>query len=239
MAGMTAWIVVMRTCIIDDYIRFAISDGVDVILNLGAGLDTRPYRMDLPGSLVWIEADYPQVIDFKQTRLAAETPKCRLERVKVDLADPAGRRDLLAGANARAQKLLVLTEGVLPYLSNEEVASLARELRTLNHARYWIVDYLSPESRKFRKRHGMARKLQNAPFKFMPADWFGFFGDLGWRAKETRYMAREAERLHRPIPLPFLFKAMIKLRWLLSSRKRREDMEKFSAYVLLEPHSSA
>jgi Leucine carboxyl methyltransferase len=56
---LTAWAVVVRTCIIDDYIRTAVEGGVDTILNLGCGLDTRPYRMDLPKSLLWVEADYP------------------------------------------------------------------------------------------------------------------------------------------------------------------------------------
>ena len=39
------WTVVIRTVIIDALLRQAIADGVDTILNLGAGLDTRPYRM--------------------------------------------------------------------------------------------------------------------------------------------------------------------------------------------------
>ena len=43
-----AWSVVIRTVIIDNLIREAIGEGVDTILNLGAGLDTRPYRMALP-----------------------------------------------------------------------------------------------------------------------------------------------------------------------------------------------
>ena len=48
-----AWVVVMRTCIIDDLIREAIGRGCDTVLNLGAGLDTRPYRLELPSSLRW------------------------------------------------------------------------------------------------------------------------------------------------------------------------------------------
>ena len=47
-----AWSVVIRTVIIDEYVRQAVAGGVDTILNLGAGLDTRPYRMDLPKSLL-------------------------------------------------------------------------------------------------------------------------------------------------------------------------------------------
>ena len=50
-----AWSLVIRTVIIDDRIKLAIGEGVDTILNLGAGLDTRPYRMDLPKTLRWVE----------------------------------------------------------------------------------------------------------------------------------------------------------------------------------------
>src|SRR5580692_642368 len=53
-AFMSHWMMAIRTAIIDEMIRKAIAEGVDTILNLGAGLDTRPYRMDLPGDLLWI-----------------------------------------------------------------------------------------------------------------------------------------------------------------------------------------
>src|SRR5450432_1729282 len=58
---MTGWTVVMRTCLIDDYITCAVRNGVDIVLNIGAGLDTRPYRMALPASLEWIEADFARI----------------------------------------------------------------------------------------------------------------------------------------------------------------------------------
>ena len=69
-AFMGAWSVVIRTVIIDNLISEAIAEGVDTILNLGAGLDTRPYRMALPKTLRWVEVDYPHVIALKEERLA-------------------------------------------------------------------------------------------------------------------------------------------------------------------------
>ena len=45
------WMMAIRTRIIDDFILSAIAQDADAILNLGAGLDTRPYRMQLPSSL--------------------------------------------------------------------------------------------------------------------------------------------------------------------------------------------
>lgn len=45
------WWLVARTKIIDDAILQAIADGCDRVLNLAAGLDTRPYRLPLPAEL--------------------------------------------------------------------------------------------------------------------------------------------------------------------------------------------
>jgi O-methyltransferase involved in polyketide biosynthesis len=53
------WWLVARTKIIDDAIAEAVTDGCDRVLNLAAGLDTRPYRRDLSPELTWVEADLP------------------------------------------------------------------------------------------------------------------------------------------------------------------------------------
>jgi len=42
-----AFAMVVRTCAIDRLILMAIEKGIDTVINLGAGLDTRPYRMQL------------------------------------------------------------------------------------------------------------------------------------------------------------------------------------------------
>ena len=229
-----SWTVAIRTRIIDDYIRSALEDGVDTILNLGAGLDTRPYRMEVPESLQWVEADYPHMMEWKEERLLNEKPRCRLERVKIDLANLEERRTLLGGIDRRAKKLLVLTEGVVPYLSVEDAGLLADDLRRLDHACSWIVDYFSPELLKYRERHGMSRMMQNAPFKFIPENWTGFFGGHGWRCREIRYLAEEATRLHRAIQFPPLVRIMVTIRALLASRKRRATFRKFAGYAVLE-----
>lgn len=161
------WSVVIRTRIIDDFIQGAIVEGVDTILNLGAGLDTRPYRMALPESLRWIEVDYPHVIELKETHLSGETPRCRLERVRLDLADVDARRTLLDKVAAQSKKILVLTEAVTPYLSEEAVASLGADLGSHESIGYWIVDYFSPASYEYRRRSGMSKSMQKAPFLFV------------------------------------------------------------------------
>jgi methyltransferase (TIGR00027 family) len=53
------WSWTMRTYLFDQFIVAGIREGVDLVINLAAGLDARPYRMDLPESLTWIEVDLP------------------------------------------------------------------------------------------------------------------------------------------------------------------------------------
>jgi len=228
------WTVVIRTCIIDELIQGAIAEGVDTILNLGAGLDTRPYRMELPASLRWIEVDYPHVIEFKESRLAAETPRCKLERVGLDLADNNARSALLDKISTTSNRVLALTEGVIPYLSEEAVASLGKDLRAHASIRYWIADYFSPASYEYRRRSGMSQAMKKTPFLFEPKDYFGFFEETGWRPKETRFLPIEAERLHRPPPFPLLIKLVMRILGLLASPERRREMKQYAGMVLFE-----
>jgi methyltransferase (TIGR00027 family) len=234
-ARMVAWSVAIRTRIIDDFIFDAVAEGIDAVLNLGAGLDARPYRMALPASLRWIEADYPQVVEYKESRLARSQPRCALERVRIDLADHAARQQLLARVDAQANRILLLTEGLIPYLALEEAALLARDLRAMQHVRCWLVDYFSAEATRYRQRSGLNRMLQNAPFRFAPDDWFAFFRQQGWQAMQVRYLAAEGERLQRPIPLPWPLQAMTALWKLVAPRERWQSMRRFAGYVRLEP----
>ena len=205
------WSVVIRTRIIDDFIQAAIAEGVDTILNLGAGLDTRPYRMELPESLRWIEVDHPHIIELKETRLSRETLRCRLERFKLDLVDVDARRRLLDQVSSQSKKVLALTEGVTPYFSEDAVASLGADLRSHDSIAYWVVDYFSPASYEYRRRSGMNQSMKNAPFLFEPMDYFGFFSQIGWKPKETRYFTNEAERLRRPAPFPLATRLVMRI----------------------------
>jgi methyltransferase (TIGR00027 family) len=230
----TAWVIAVRTRIIDEFIRRAVENGVDTVLNLGAGLDTRPYRMDLPPTVNWIEADYMAMIDYKDGLLARETPHFRLTRVKADLANPTERHEVLRNANAQARKMLILTEGVVPYLANEDVGALADDLRALDHAAYWIVDFFSPELLKQREKW-VGKRLKNAPFKFNPSDWFGFFDQHGWKSSDIRYLSDESQKFGRRIKLPLLGMLIIGTQWLFNSAERRAQSRRNAGYALLEP----
>ena len=100
--GGIGWPIVTRTYVIDKMIQAHIAQGGDAVINLAAGLDTRPYRMDLPSSLQWIEVDLPEILAHKEEILRGEKPVCSLERIRLDLSDLPARRELFAASGRRA-----------------------------------------------------------------------------------------------------------------------------------------
>jgi len=232
-SGLIAFTVTQRTTALDRLILQAIELGVDTVLNLGAGLDTRPYRMStLPPSLRWFEADFPSVIEFKQQKLGAERPVCALERVALDLSMRAERQALLARVAAQAQSVLLITEGVIPYLPDEEVARLAEDVLAETKFRYWVQEYYGIEARRHRGK--VAKNMEAAPFLFKAPDWFDFFDQHGFVRHTTISMREEALRNGRKPP--WLSPAR-PLMWNLGS-KFREKADLILGYAMLEPRRS-
>lgn len=190
------WPLVVRTKLIDDLLLQAVrQDGVDCVVNLGAGLDARPYRLELPASLTWLEVDFPGILEEKARALWGELPRCQLQRIPLDLQQEGARREIFAGLGAY-QNVLVLSEGFAVYLEDDEVASLGRDLLAQPRVRYWLVDFFSPRVLEMMKR-GVGTSMESAPFKFAPANGVAFFEALGWRTLEVRSIFGEASRLGR------------------------------------------
>ena len=227
-----AWPMIVRTAVLDELIvRTIARDGVDTALNLAAGLDTRPYRLGLPSSLRWIEADFPDVIAYKQEQLKGERPVCALERVGIDLTDVAERRALFARIGAAARQVLVVAEGLLIYLTPEQVASLASDLAAPASFRWWLMDLASPRLLKMmEKTWGRAVAAGNAPFQFAPAEGTRFFQPQGWQEAEFRSMWEESLRLKRSMPLAWLWNLIGRL----YPKSKREEFRRMSGIVLLK-----
>jgi methyltransferase (TIGR00027 family) len=192
------WAVVIRTSAIDRLIADVAQRDVDTVINLGAGLDTRPYRMPLPPHLRWIEIDFQNLLDLKNRALNQAKPACRLERLAVDLANTSHRAEVFARLGSRANKVLLIAEGLIPYFSNDDVASLAKDLLAIPSFQYWILDF---DNAGVRPPIGWEKRLAAAPMLFQPKDWFGFFATCGWRAVKVITSCDESERLKRPYPL--------------------------------------
>lgn len=221
------WWLVARTKVIDDLIAEAIGDGCDRVLNLAAGLDTRPYRLDLPAELRWIEADLAPLIAEKERLLADESPVCRLERHGVDLSDDGQRAAFLDEALAGASKALVLTEGLVMYLDDADVTALSASFQRPEIS-WWVLDFASP-GLKTTMNDRSGGLLRNAPFRFAPVNGLAFFENLGWRVSFAESVLTSAYRFRR---LPWFMRLVARLP---QPDPRRPGHKPWSAVACLRP----
>ena len=137
----------VRVRLLDDLLLEALSKHpIASVLSVGCGLDTRPWRLDVPSTLRWIEIDFADVLDYKERLMSEETPHCRRELLTVDLNDPAQRRAMYEAAGS--EPALMITEGVLMYLSAGTVEALAAEVPEHSSVAHWISDITTTGFRK-------------------------------------------------------------------------------------------
>jgi methyltransferase (TIGR00027 family) len=202
-----AWSWYARTYLFDQFIAECLEQGCDMVINLAAGLDARHYRLTLPASLQWIEVDLPDITDYKKEILRDAKPSCRLERVRLDLVDTNARRALFERLATQSSKALVITEGLVLYLSADEVGSLATDLAAQQPFRYWLLDIASPALLKLMlKKMGKPLEDAAAPLKFAAAEGPDFFKTFGWQPAGVRSMFHTAGNLKRlPLLMSFFY----------------------------------
>jgi methyltransferase (TIGR00027 family) len=189
---------------IDSFVTQEIANGADMVIDLAAGLDTRPYRMELPSSLQWIEIDLPELLTYKDQVLHGEKPVCRLERIPIDLANASARRVLFEELGRAAKRAVIISEGLIVYLTAAEVSNLARDLAAPASFQRWATDLCSPRLlTMLQKQVGSQLGQAGAPLKFAPEQGPAFFTEYGWTPIDVRSMLQTAAELKR---LPLLMR---------------------------------
>jgi methyltransferase (TIGR00027 family) len=192
-----SWSYIARTWLVDQVIGREVHQGTDMVINLAAGLDSRPYRMRLPASLRWVEVDLPDMLNYKEEVLAAESPVCTVERVPLDLRDAAARRALFQRLGREAKRVMVVSEGLIVYFEADAAAELARDLSAASF-RLWVTDLTSPALLKMlQKAIGGPLAEAGSPLKFAPHEGPEFFARYGWRVVERRSLLHTAAKLKR------------------------------------------
>jgi methyltransferase (TIGR00027 family) len=222
-----AWSMITRTYVIDNFINAVIQRGADVVVNLAAGLDVRPYRMHLPPSLRWTEVDLPEILDYKEEVLRDERPSCALERIRLDLSHVRERRELFSRLGQSAKRALIITEGLLIYLTADAVGELAADLAAPASFRSWIVDIASPGLLRMLRKRMASQLSQAAPFKFAPEEGPRFFEQYGWKPVEVQSLLKNAAQLKR-LPL------FLRLVALLPENEKLRRRRPWSGVCLLE-----
>lgn len=227
-----AWAMIVRTAVFDEMILSCVHEkGADTVLNLAAGLDARPWRLELPPTLRWIDVDLPDILNYKTETLKDEKTRCRYEAAAADMTDADARRKLFMRVGALGRNVLVVTEGLLIYLTPEQVGDLATDLAHQPNFYWWLIDISSPRLLKIMERSwGKAVKAGNAPFKFAPAEGTDFYRPFGWREAEFRPAMEEARRIDREMKGMWFWRFLMRF----YPKRIREEFRKMSGFVLLE-----
>ncbi|MFJ7626820.1 class I SAM-dependent methyltransferase [Streptomyces sp. NPDC097595] len=107
----------LRTRVLDDFVVRSVLTGARQVVLLGAGLDTRAFRLDWPSDCVFFEVDRAGVLAFKHEVLAelSAAPKVKRVLVPVDLRDDWVTALTASGFDPSAPSIW-LAEGLLFYL---------------------------------------------------------------------------------------------------------------------------
>jgi methyltransferase (TIGR00027 family) len=127
----------------DDVVIAVTSDRIDQVVLLGAGLDTRPFRLEVPRRLRWFEVDHAEVLVRKQQILRDVPSRCDRRPVTADL-----RGDwitpLAAAGFDPGLPTAWLAEGLFFYLGEEAVLSLLGRAAGLSAVgSRFVVDIIS------------------------------------------------------------------------------------------------
>jgi methyltransferase (TIGR00027 family) len=111
----------IRTRFLDDVVASAIQSGIRQFAILAAGMDARAFRLEWPEDATVFEVERPDVLSFKESVLNSIGAEAVAKRVLVecDLRDDF-RRALRNAGFLEGKPTLFITEGLLPYLPNEE-----------------------------------------------------------------------------------------------------------------------
>lgn len=127
----------VRTRFFDDFLRNQANEIQQIIL-LGAGMDTRAYRIDWPSGTHVYEIDQASVLDEKESLLAGYLPSCFRHTIRADLTRVQWVDRLIQQGYRSDMASLWLLEGVLYYLTPDEVHHLLTAINTIISAGSWL-----------------------------------------------------------------------------------------------------
>jgi methyltransferase (TIGR00027 family) len=193
----------IRTRFFDDQALNACAVGIKQVVLLAAGLDSRAFRLDWPDHVRLFELDLPELFEFKEPVIIANSASARCARVIV----PVDLRQQWAGALTSAgfdpaTATVWLVEGLLPYLTHTEGDRLLGTVGTLSTLGCRLaLDHLDRTTADRPAVRATVQAVRNvgAPFMSMVASPVEWLANHGWRATLFR-LPELSERYGRAFP---------------------------------------
>ena len=173
---------VARHRMMDDMLRAKIAENGDTtVIIIGAGFDTRAFRLD---GGIWFEIDEPQVIDAKDHLLPVNQCKNSVQRISIDFALESLTDKL--PVITPGSPVVVVMEGVFIYLSESQIRQTVSALGFAFPGHTLICDITT---RHFMKKYGktLARRIEalGAKLKYLVDDPSLIFRTAGYRLVST------------------------------------------------------
>lgn len=184
--------IAVRTTMIDRTLQAILTanPAIHQICTLGAGLDTRPWRLSL-STVDFFEVDFHEIFAFKLPLLAREgaMTTCRYHAVEADLSLGNWMDRLQAAGLDPSRPTVWLLEGLTGYLTLEENLDMFTRIRAASApGSHIIATFITPQSGK---------KTGLSLHRCMPEDPLGLLrGCGGWEGKAID-LADSAQELDR------------------------------------------
>ena len=203
-----------RTPFYDRQVLAAVEAGCRQVVMLGAGLDSRAYRLGLAADITFFEVDRELTFTFKHDVLDRNNavPTCDRIPVAADITAGVSAALLTAGFDPAVPTLWV-AEGLLMYFTRDQADALLDEISALSapesrfageyFSRPWEkadVDYGTLDAGDQSVWDLLLRSFRYGPAGDHPRDWLSAHG---WTLREATTVAEVGERTGRPIPVEF------------------------------------
>jgi methyltransferase (TIGR00027 family) len=205
-----------RKHFIDDRLKEALDD-IDAVVILGAGLDTRAYRLTRQVKIPVFEVDQPVNIAMKAKtvrRVLGELP-LSVRLVALDFEQDDLLTALAEHGYRTDYRAFFVCEGVTQYLTEGGVRRTLEGLRAAAPGSRLVFTYVHRDFIDGSNRYGTRTLYRNTrqrhqlwQFGLQPDDVAGFIADYGWRLVEQagpdEFVQRYVEPTGRKLPASHL-----------------------------------
>lgn len=126
----------VRTRFFDDFLMAVVPDVTQIVI-LGAGMDTRAFRLGLSDRLKIFEIDQFEILKYKEAILKNEPTSCSRVSIKADISQPWSHLLLEQGYIVNEPSVWLL-EGLLMYFTETEVRKVLKTVSELTSTGSWL-----------------------------------------------------------------------------------------------------
>ena len=175
-------VVAVRTRFFDDFLLSS-AKSIRQIIILGAGMDTRAFRLPWHPDTKLYELDRPDVMQLKTSLFDSTPANCNRQVISIDLRDSWSKQLIERGFETTRPSIWLL-EGLLYYLSESEGRTLLNEITNLSADGSFLgADLVNEKNRQLNK----PKNAQNPKWKSGCDEPEKLFTSFGWEASVVQY----------------------------------------------------